>query len=123
MDHDVMVEPAQRREIVGVVSSALIPMSNVVGLEAGGRTATVGGTSTVSSEHEMSCPPRNCGLRGANRQWNALLSQRSDLNSRFTPEPLQRGGTNPRSANDPSTRLTVGHDRIPSVDDDRRVDR
>ena len=51
--HDMVVEPAQEGEIVGVVVAAPTPFSYVVGFEAVGRGAAVCGAAAVAEEHEV----------------------------------------------------------------------
>jgi hypothetical protein len=56
MDHDVMVEPTQRREVLGIGATSLGPGHDVMGLEAITARAAIRGAASVPMENVSAQP-------------------------------------------------------------------
>jgi hypothetical protein len=123
VDHDVVVEPAQRGEIGFTVVAVGAPMADVVGLEPGDRATAVGGTHpTVTGLYPASGSWRDRRLRASDRQWGAVGGAGNDLTGRITQDPFEDSGSDPGPRSDPGTLLAVRWCRIGGVDDHGGVD-
>ena len=107
MDGDMMVVPAERRQVLGVVAPAVGSEDNMVGLQSVTRPARRNHTSAVTPEGEA---PRGRwdrpgGRRGRHR---AVLVDGYHLDGPFTKDSFERRGTYPRAGGHLSATLTCG---------------
>ena len=123
MHHDVMVEPAQGREVVRVVVAAGRSWADVMRLEAGRRGAAVGDASVVAGEHPTAGALGDRGPCITHREWSAVLGSGGHLDRRLAQDPFQCVGTDARTGGEPGAGFAVRRSSRRGIDDHGRRDR
>jgi hypothetical protein len=123
VDHDVMVEPAEKHQILLVGTASLRPGGFVVSLEAISGITAVGGAPTLVFVDESPFQGRRHGaLPTPVVEISALFGPGDDLGSRIAEDGLKGLTSHPGTGLEHHPGLTISGSRFYGVDDDRHLD-
>ena len=108
VDHDVVVEPAHRRQVLGVGAAAVDPPYDVMHLEAvSAGAARNGACRTVTIKDEAAQLGRDRPGAAPHAQWDTVVGAAGDFDDAVTQDRFDRRSTNPRPGCHPHPGLTI----------------
>ena len=118
MNGDMVVPPAQRREVLEIVGSALAARNDVVDFEAISRPASVDGASAVPAENGTAELGRYDPGGGADGEGSAGVGVDDDLDRSLAEESVERVRSDAGSGGEGDSGFTVRGGGLFGVDHD-----
>ena len=121
VNHDVVMEPTHRRQVLGVGAATIDPPHDVMHLEAiAAGTARNRARCTVTVQDEPAQPFRDHPTAPSHSEWCPLRGAGGDLNDSVAQHRFNRCLANPRPRLDHHTGLAVGGCCFVGVDEHRQ---
>ena len=104
MYDDMMVEPTERHEVIGVGIAALGPVDSMMGLEPVAAGASFGTTAAVSTDHELAKATGNLGGSAARVEWFAVIGHGDGFDGAAAEDLFERVGADQLAAHERANR-------------------